>query len=183
MDKLSSAWLPPTLRTERLVIRPFTATDFAAFRAYAEGQPATEYGSWLGGASPSDAARYLVDTIARYGRPPRTDLGICFEGQLIGGVAFHQVWLSPPTMELGWVLHPAMAGKGLAREANGALLGWLFERFPELSRVEARVRVSDANGVRLLEKLGFIREGSIRHERSGADGALQYGLLRSEWLK
>ncbi len=177
----SSQWLPPTLRTERLVIRPFTATDIGAFRTYAEGQPATEYGSWLGGASPTDAARYLVDTIARYGRPPRADLGVVFEGQLIGGVAFRQVWLSPPTFELGWVLHPAMAGRGLAHEAIAALLGWLFETHPDVHRIEARVRGSDASGIRLLEKLHFVREGVIRHERSGADGALLYGLLRSEW--
>ncbi|MES2640283.1 MAG: GNAT family protein [Myxococcota bacterium] len=179
----TSTWLPPTLRTERLVIRPFTATDIAALRAYAQAQSAADYGSWLGGAGPADAARYLVDTIARYGRPPRTDLGISFENQLVGGVAFHQVWMSPPTMELGWVIHPAASGKGLAREAVGALLGWLFDHFPDLDRVEARVRASDASGIRLLEKLGFVREGSIRHERSEADGGLLYGLLRSEFKK
>lgn len=182
-----STWFPPTLRTERLVIRPFTASDFAALRAYAQAQPAAEYGSWLGGAGPADAARYLVDTIARYGRPPRTDLAVSFENQLIGGVAYRQVWMSPPTMELGWVIHPASAGKGLAREAVGALVGALFERpeqhEPELHRVEARVRVSDVSGIRLLEGLHFVREGSIRHERSEADGALLYGLLRSEWVK
>ncbi len=178
---MPSRWLPPTLRTERLVIRPFTATDHAAFRAYAQAQPAAEYGSWLGGAGPSDAARYLVDTIARYGRPPRTDLGVSFDNKLVGGVAFHQVWLSPPTMELGWVLNPTMAGKGLAREAVGALVGWLLEQFPDLDRLEARVRVTDESGVRLLEKLGFIREGTLRHERTAAAGALLYGLLRSEW--
>lgn len=176
----TSIWLPPTLRTDRLVVRPFTATDIAALRAYAQAQSAAEYGSWLGGAGPADAARYLVDTIARYGRPPRTDLGISFDNQLVGGVAFRQVWMSPPTMELGWVIHPAAAGKGLAREAVGALLGWLFGHFPDLDRVEARVRASDASGIRLLEKLGFVREGTIRHERIEADGGLLYGLLRSE---
>ncbi|MDP2304848.1 MAG: GNAT family protein [Pseudomonadota bacterium] len=179
----SSTWNPPTLRTDRLVIRPFTASDFPALRAYAQAQSAAEYGSWLGGAGPADAARYLVDTIARYGRPPRADLAISFEGQLIGGVAYRQIWMSPPTMELGWVIHPAFTGKGLAREAVGALLGALFGRFAELQRVEARVRASDASGIRLLERLAFVREGSIRHERSEADGALLYGLLRSEWLK
>jgi hypothetical protein len=65
--------------------------------------------------------------------------------------------------------------------AISALLDWLYQSHPDVLRVEARVRVSDASGIRLLEKLKFIREGSIRHERSGADGALLYGLLRSEW--
>jgi ribosomal-protein-alanine N-acetyltransferase len=175
------SWLPPTLRTERVVIRPFTATDFASFRAYADGQPADAYGSWLGGAGPADAARYLVDTVARYGRPPRCDLGVVVDNQLVGGVAFRQVWMSPMTMEIGWVLHPGVAGKGLTGEAVNALLGWLFGHFPELRRAEARVRESDARGVRLLEKLGFVREGVMRSEPGAAGNALLYGLLREEW--
>lgn len=176
------AWRPPTLRTERLVIRPFTATDFAAFRAYADAQPATEYGSWLGGEGPEEAARYVVDTIARYGRPPRCDLGVVHEGLLIGGVAYRQVWISPLTMEIGWVLHPSAAGHGLTTEAVRALIGWLLGNFPELSRCEARVREYDYPGIRLLEKLGFVREGVLRSEPgSKAGNALLYGLLRGEW--
>jgi RimJ/RimL family protein N-acetyltransferase len=173
-------WRAPTLRTERLLVRPFTATDFAAFRAYAADRSVDEYGSWLGGAGPDDAARYLVDTIARYGRPPRCDLGVSFEGQLVGGVAFRQVWISPLTMEIGWVLHPAVGGQGLASEAVGALLDWLFANFAELRRAEARVRESDERGVRLLEKLGFVREGVIRSEPGRAGNALLYGRLRGE---
>ena len=173
-------WRPPTLRTERLVIRPFTATDFAAFRAYASDRSVDEYGSWLGGAGPEDAARYLVDTIARYGRPPRCDLGVVVDGQLVGGVAFRQVWISPLTMEIGWVLHPAVAGRGLTSEAVGALLQRLFESFSDLRRAEARVRESDDRGRRLLEKLGFVREGVIRGVPGPAGNALLYGLLRGE---
>lgn len=173
-------WRPPTLRTERLVVRPFTATDLGAFRAYAEGRSADEYGSWLGGGGPEDAVRYVVDTIARYGRPPRCDLGVVVDGQLVGGVAFRQVWISPMTMEIGWVLHPGAGGKGLVGEAVRALLVWLFENFPDLRRAEARVRESDERGVRLLEKLGFVREGVIRSEPGAVGNALLYGLLRGE---
>ena len=176
------AWSPPTLRTDRVLVRPFTTADFDAFRAYAEAQPADEYGSWLGGAGPADTARYVVDTIARYGRPARCDLGVVVEGRLVGGVAFRQVWISPMTMEIGWVLHPSLAGRGIAGDAVGALLAWLFEHFPELRRAEARVRESDQGGVRILEKLGFAREGVIRGE-PGAQNALLYGLLRGEWKK
>jgi ribosomal-protein-alanine N-acetyltransferase len=175
-------WTPPTLRTERLLIRPFTTADFGAFLAYAEAQPVGEYGSWLGGAGPDDTARYVVDTVARYGRPPRCDLGVVVEGRLVGGVAFRQVWISPMTMELGWVLHPSLAGRGLAGEAVGALVAWLFEHFRDLRRAEARVRESDQGAVRIVEKLGFVREGVIRAE-PGAQNALLYGLLRGEWKK
>ncbi len=176
----SARWNPPTIRTDRLVIRPFVATDFASVRAYAQAHPAAVYGSWLGGSGPEDVARYLVDTVARYGRPPRADLGVTLEGRLIGGVAFRQVWISPPTMEIGWVLHPEVAGKGVAREAVGALLDWLFQQFEDMQRVEARVRQEDVGGTRLLQRFGFVQEGVLRSGAGHAGDALLCGLLRAE---
>ncbi|MFZ5479154.1 MAG: GNAT family N-acetyltransferase [Myxococcota bacterium] len=177
----SSAWAPPTIRTERLVIRPFTVEDLESVHGYARAYPAAVYGSWLGGNGPDDVARYLADTIARYGRPPRADLGVTAEGRLVGGVGYRQVWITPPTVEIGWVLRPEAAGKGLAREAIGALLGYLFANFPDMSRAEARVNAGDKNGVRLLEHFGFVREGVLRASAGEAGDVCLYGLLRSEW--
>lgn len=177
---MTPGWLPPTLHTERLVIRPFRVEDLEAVHAYARSHPAAMYGSWLGGSTNADVARYIADTIARYGRPPRADLGVTLDGRLIGGVAWRQVWIAPPAMEIGWVLHPAVAGHGVAREAVGVLLDHLFGAFPEMVRVEARVRGSDVAGTKLLEHLGFVREGTLRYG-AGADGdAGMYGLLRNE---
>jgi RimJ/RimL family protein N-acetyltransferase len=122
-----------------------------------------------------------VDTIARYGRPPRADLGITYNNQLVGGVAFREVWVSPPTMEIGWVLHPEVAGRGIAREAVQGLLTWLFGRFPDMGRAESRVRTADTSGVRLLERLGFVQEGVIRGGAGAGGDALLFGLLRAEW--
>lgn len=175
-----AAWSPPTLRTRRLVIRPFRVEDVEAVHAYAAGYPVEQYGSWLGGTSPSDVARYIADTIARYGRPPRTDLGVTLDGRLVGGVAFRQVWIAPPQVEIGWVLHPEAAGHGLATEAVNAILDHLYATFPELVRVEARVRVDDTAGVRLVEGLGFFREGLLRQGAGSAGDAALYGLLRGE---
>lgn len=173
-------WAPPTIRTRRLVVRPFTVGDLEEVHRYAISHPAVVYGSWLGGASPSEVARYIADTVARYGRPPRTDLGVTWEGRLIGGVAWRQVWIAPPAMEIGWVFHPAVAGQGFAREAVGALLDHLYEAFPEMVRVEARVRSRDSGGIKLLEHLGFQREGVLRYGAGEAGDAAMYGLLRNE---
>lgn len=175
-----SPWMAPVLRTARLAIRPFSVDDLGAVYAYASGHPASGYGSWLGGNAPEDVARYLTDTISRYGRPPRADLGVTLDGQIIGGLGFRQVWISPPTMEIGWVLNPAVAGRGMAREAVGALLDHLFTAFPDMSRAEARVRTTDSRGIHILEGLGFQREGTLR-TGAGTDGdACLYGLLRAE---
>jgi ribosomal-protein-alanine N-acetyltransferase len=178
---LASAWLPPRVRTDRLTVRPFTVDDLESVRDYVRAYPAEMYGSWLGGSSSADVARYLADTIARYGRPPRCDLGLEVDHRLVGGLAFRQVWISPPSFEVGWVLHPELIGKGLVQEAVDGLLHHLFSAFPSMVRAEARVRMTDRNGVRMLEGFGFKREGVLRFGAGGAEDAALYGLLREEW--
>jgi len=178
---MSNAWAPPTLRTERLVIRPFSVADLESVHGYVRGHDPALYGSWLGGATSSEVTRYLADTVARYGRPPRCDLGIEMDGRLVGGVAFRQTWISPPTFEVGWVLRPDASGQGITREAVRALLGHLFSTFPDMARAEARVRLSDASGIRMLERLGFVREGLLRYGAGEAGDAGFYGLLRLDW--
>ncbi len=176
---MNVGWLAPQLRTDRLVIRPFAVSDLAAVHAYAQGYPAERYGSWLGGNTPSDVARYIADTVARYGRPPRCDLGVTLDGQLVGGVAFRQVWVAPTQVEIGWVIHPRLAGHGVAREAVGALIDHIYAAFPDMIRVEARVRADDTAGHRLLGAQGFQREGVLRHGGGDVDAEL-FGLLRHE---
>lgn len=180
-DPVLPQWAPPWLVTDRLEVRPFRVDDLDAVLRYVRGHDPALYGSWLGGNSPADVARYLADTVARYGRPPRCDLGITREGRIIGGVAFRQAWFVPPTIEIGWVLHPAEAGQGYTREAVTALLRHLFTAWPELARVEARVRLVDTSGQRMLETLGFVREGLLRYGAGSAGDAAFYGLLRLDW--
>ncbi len=174
-----NGWNPPKLTTDRLVIRAFQVEDLEAVHAYARAHPAGVYGSWLGGNGPTDVARYIADTVARYGRPPRMDLGVTMGGRLVGGVAFRQVWISPPALEVGWVLHPTVSGQGVAREAVAALISHVYGVFPEMIRLEARVRLVDAGGIKLLEGLGFEREGVLRYGAGEAGDAAIYGLLRT----
>ena len=178
-----NGWNPPTITTKRLVIRPMSVADLQSVHAFTNAYSVSQYGNWLGSTDAASVARYMADTIARYGRPPRCDLGVTFERQLIGGLAFRQVWLSPPAMEVGWVLHPSLSGKGLATEALSALLQYLRESFPEVSRFEARVQASDTGAKNVLGRLSFQAEGTLRggfdSDGNPTDSAM-YGLLRSE---
>lgn len=173
-------WLPPTLRTGRIVVRPFTVDDLEPMYGYASSTPGERYASWLGGSTPGHVARYLTDTVARYGRPPRADLGVTLDGKLIGGIGWRQVWGAPAQLEAGWVLHPQAAGQGVAREMVHAVLDHLFWRFENLNRVEVRLRDDDRAGIKLLESFGFLLEGKLRQATPEGGDRLLYGLLRSE---
>ena len=157
-----SPWDPQTLRTRRLVIRPLGVSDLPGVYRYARSYPSEHFGSWLESNDPDSVARYIAETVSRYGRSTRCDLGICLRRaefgfdamDLVGGIAFRQVWLLPPTVEVGWVLHPDVGGHGLAGEALSVMLQHLWTAWPELARVEVRVGAMDQRVRTILEEQG-----------------------------
>jgi ribosomal-protein-alanine N-acetyltransferase len=68
-------------------------------------------------------------------------------------------------------------------EALSALLDYAFTEL-DLNRIEADTDPRNARSTRLLERLGFSKEGLFR-ERCIVDGEVSdsamYGLLRREW--
>ena len=85
--------------------------------------------------------------------------------------------------ELGYALGRAHWGQGLMREALVALIDCSF-RTMGLRRLEAEVDARNAASARLLNRLGFTKEGLLR-QRWVTKGEVKdvefYGLLQSEW--
>ena len=72
---------------------------------------------------------------------------------------------------------------GHATEAARALLQWAVATL-DLNRVQAETDTRNRASARVLEKLGFVREGTLR-EDCIVDGDVSdswvYGLLRRDW--
>ena len=88
-----------------------------------------------------------------------------------------------PVPEIGFsVADAAVRGKGYAKEAAGLLVRHLFESLPT-NRVMAVTECENVPSQRVLEALGFRREGVLRRAmfRDGRwNDAFVYGLLREE---
>lgn len=86
--------------------------------------------------------------------------------------------------EVGYALSSAYQGQGIMTDALTQLLPDLFLRAP-LERIEARCAVGNVASQRVLEKLGFVREGVLRAyfklHGERVDHVL-YALLRSDYL-
>ena len=85
--------------------------------------------------------------------------------------------------ELGYALGRAHWGRGLMQEALRALIGHAFGPMA-LRRLEAEVDVRNPASARLLQRLGFSREGLLRQRwvsKGEAKDVEIYGLLRDEW--
>jgi ribosomal-protein-alanine N-acetyltransferase len=84
---------------------------------------------------------------------------------------------------IGYCLDDAAWGQGFATEAAGALLQWAFNAL-HLNRIQAETDTRNTASSRVLEKLGFVHEGTLREdcivEGEVSDTAV-YGLLRRQW--
>lgn len=85
--------------------------------------------------------------------------------------------------ELGYQLGAAFHGRGLGTRVVRSFLAMVFDA-TDLHRVFATIHADNLASIRLVERLGFVREGMLR-EHYRIDGEyvneFVYGLLRREW--
>jgi [ribosomal protein S5]-alanine N-acetyltransferase len=103
------------------------------------------------------------------------------EGQLVGGISLHHFDDARRSLEVGYWLYAHARGRGLASRAVAAVVDWAFAS--GVRRVEAVVRLENEQSSRVLERLGFRREGVkrrlLRYSGGWADATL-YARLADE---
>jgi RimJ/RimL family protein N-acetyltransferase len=113
-------------------------------------------------------------------------LAIEAEGTLAGEVDARRrsTGLPPGVFELGIELYEQERhGRGLGTEALRLLITYLFDQ-ERAERLEVRTSLDNAAMCRVLEKLGFVREGVLRAFMPGERGRTDYGmfaLLQADW--
>jgi RimJ/RimL family protein N-acetyltransferase len=157
------------LRGERVLLRPCRPDEFDLLYERAQ-QSTTRVGELTPGR--------LQIRITRSGRlvDGRLDLGIEVDGVLVGSIEARAPAgaLPPGVCELGIELFPECRGKGLGTEAVLLLTGHLLgEGF---ARVQASTDVSNRAMRRVLEKAGFVYEGTLRGFMPDRDGRVDYAL-------
>jgi RimJ/RimL family protein N-acetyltransferase len=95
-------------------------------------------------------------------------------GELLGGCALHHFDPMRDTVEIGYWLFVGARGRGVATRSVGALAAHAFAN--GIRRFEAHVRLENRASERVLERLGFEREGVrrryLRHEGEYADATI-----------
>lgn len=112
-----------------------------------------------------------------------TPLLLTVDGEPAGTLGFNDYNHEHSNAELGYWVAPDYQRNGHATEGVSLLLDYGFEE-RNLHRVEARVFEFNTASQRLLESLGFTKEG-IHRDAHFARGEYQdvfwYGLLEDEW--
>ena len=150
----------PILETERLILREHRPEDLDAYHALWSDPHEIRF---IGAAALTREQAW--DALVRH-RGMWAVLGFGFwviedkqGGELVGeaGVQERRRDIQPSiegTMEAGWILRPDMQGKGMAREAMEAVIGWANKAFPHLA-LTCIINPDNAASLKLAERLGF----------------------------
>jgi len=180
-------WTPPTLETERLILRPVTPDDAQAVFDYASNPNVTRFTIFETHRTIDDSRWFVIDNVrSRYSAQEPDPLAITLKTEperMIGALGAH--WASQPngTMEMGYAIGEPYWGLGIVVEAARALMRLVFTEYA-VERLQARVIAGNDASERVLAKLGFTREGTLRSTlfRRGAwHDLIMYSLLRREW--
>lgn len=104
-------------------------------------------------------------------------------GELVGTVTLKNISHSMGYGELGYGVAEEHHGKGIATAAVRALVARIFTE-TSLRRLVAYVAEGNVASCRVLEKLGFVREGVCREHyliNGTPTNEVLYAMLRREW--
>jgi RimJ/RimL family protein N-acetyltransferase len=169
-----------TVATARLLLRPWTEDDHAELdRLFAD--PAVRGGRNLG---PDRIAR-LAEHSARQWRVNGFGPWAALDrasGAWIGRIGLDDLedWPGTPRIEVGFELHRAWWGRGLATEGALAALRLGFEQHG-LARIISVTAAAHAAARRVMEKAGLTYRGT-RSWMSPDVPVVWYAIDRREWL-
>lgn len=185
-ETLPQAPTLPQLEGDRIRLRAFRDGDADALYTIYSDPVVMRYWSYPAWTDGAQAEQYLVRV-----RAAQVDEGVHAwaianraSDVLVGTMT---LWHIDPThgrAEVGYALGAQQWGNGYACEALRLAITHAFEAL-QLRRIEADVDPRNQASCRLLERVGFIREGLLR-QRWTVAGELQdsavHGLLRGELI-
>ncbi len=173
----------PELRTQRLLLRPFRASDVPDIVRLAGAREVAATTARIPHPYTEADARHFLEHLQK-----DKDFGFAFAitrqetGELVGGVGLHPV-PGQPRGELGYWIGVPYWGNGYATEAAGAVVAFGFDVL-KLHRIFAGYFKGNEASRRVLEKLGFIHEGCSREHIEKWGKFLDqenYAILEAEW--
>jgi ribosomal-protein-alanine N-acetyltransferase len=179
----------PEIRTKRLTLRQPTMEDVEWYLEYFS-RPEIVWGGGEAGPKNMRVARKefrecLVD-LYRKRQGFRWIITLKGDGRPIGSLGYYKWDRSRSYQaEMGYDLAKEYWGRGIMTEAMKAVIDFGFEKM-ELNRIEVYIMPRNKRSIKLVERLGFKKEGLLRQRYfdefgNFADDFL-FSMLRDDWL-
>lgn len=173
-----------SLSTNRLMLRRVTADDAPHMLSYLSKPEVVRHMGLDPFTSLDDALEEIAwyDSIVEDGTGMRWGITLTGQDKVIGSCGFLNVSAKHQRAEIGFELSSDHWGNGIAAEALGVVL---HHGFTELGfhRIEALVEPANYASQRLLERVGFTREGLLRgyeFTQGKYDDLYMYSLLETD---
>lgn len=160
--------LQTKLQTERLVLKQMSTTDSASLFHIWSDPEVTRFMNISSFTEESQAVEIieLLGKLAAENQAIRYSIIEAESGRIIGSCGYNMLDYDNARTEIGYDLGRAFWGQGYAPEAINALADYAFNTL-EFNRIEAKVEPANLNSVKVLQKLHFTLEGTLRQcERS-----------------
>ena len=164
------------LKTERLILRPWTLDDLADFNEYASVDGVGQMAGWL----PHKDIAESLDILKKFIAGKKT-FAIEYDGKVIGSLGIEKYdeaelleYNEKLGREIGYVLSKAYWGRGLMPEAVNAAIKYLFEDV-KLDFIVCGHFIENAQSQRVQEKCGFKHLKLTKYET-------RYGAIKDAWI-
>lgn len=171
-----------TIETDRLLLRPVTLNDAKDMYEYVSDEQTVFYVFKQIHQSVEDiedniVAHFLKNPIGKYG------IEVKETGKMIGTIDL-RVQEKLFQAEIGYIMNKTYHGKGYMTEAGEALIKLGFETLG-LERIYALHDERNAVSGKVMQRLGMIKEGTLRHARKDHEGTyvndVYYSILKKEY--
>jgi RimJ/RimL family protein N-acetyltransferase len=173
------------IETARLILKPISENDWELFEELHQSNEVIKYVS-----EPFSDSEIKERFTARLGQWNKTSnrwltLTITEKatGNKVGVTGFYPEWEPYQQAELGFLLSPKSQGKGFGRESTLAVIDYAFNQC-NFHKLIATVTEGNTPCFKLLKKLGFIHEGTLRDNfklLGNWCNDLKLGLLKHEY--
>lgn len=175
------------LTTKRLIIRPLALSDHAGFFAYRSDSDANKYQGWI--PKTLADAELFINKLTHEINTPNSWYQLALiektNNKLIGDLGLHFFDAQNKQVEVGCTIGKAYQQKGYASEAITQVIHFLFTELQK-HRVVASIDPKNIGSIRLVEHIGFRKEGHFRESlwmnNEWVDDVV-YALLAKDWLK
>ena len=174
--------LPNIIETARLRLRPFGLQDVEAVLSYATDPEWARYLPIPQPYTKENAEQFIAGQVL-LDREHHPAWAIEHTGAVRGGINIRFDFANR-VGEMGYSIARSYWGKGLTTEAARAVLDAAFLAYGDLNRIRAMADARNIGSLRVMEKIGMIREGTLRQNRVVRGESIDEvwcGVLRSEW--
>lgn len=130
-----------------------------------------------------DTTGFIEGCLKGYAENKSLTAVILFKGEIVGTASFNTINWVNKTAYIGYWLGEEYQGNGIMTRVAKAMTTYAFEHL-YLNKVEIRAAVENKKSRSVPERLGFVKEGTIRQAEWLYDHFVDhvvYGILASEW--